>query len=238
MDWATAAKATIGRCEGPDNSLYMQVFFLQVWISGCEKPKCTSSGPNDWFIDFRFVLFRFQFNCRLQCSTEAQIIIQNSGEFQKTLNLAICSTQIAVIVIISLFVEHANCCQINNFQTLSHNFICWRIAYWLIEKKIKKFFADKLWKTLLGCHKNGLVWIKRIQSDFWCHSSLLFIVLKYIFSIYAVQTTLYLYLDNVHGKLYIYMYIHIHIIYTWFSFFFIQHRLLTACLSLWISVVK
>lgn len=147
MDWATAAKATMGRCEGPDNSLYMHVFFcLQVWISGCEKPKCTSSGPNDWFIDFRFVLFCFQFNCRLQCSTEAQIIIQNSGEFQKTLNFAICSTQIAVIVIISLFVEHGNCCHINNFQTLSHNFqtkhvwiICRRIAYWLIKIKIKVF---------------------------------------------------------------------------------------------------
>lgn len=68
----------------------------------------------------------------------------------------------------------------------------------------------------LGCHKNGLVWIKWIQSDFWCHSSLLFTVLKYIFSIYVVQTTLYLYLDDVHGKLYIYiyMYIHIYIIYT------------------------
>lgn len=78
-------------------------FFFKSESVVCEKPKCTSSGPNDWFIDFRFVLFCFQFNCRLQCSTKAQIIIQNSGAFQKTLNLAICSTQIAVIVIISLF---------------------------------------------------------------------------------------------------------------------------------------
>lgn len=96
MDQATAETAATGRSE--------ELIVRCVEVMPVKSQSAPTKALTTVLVIF-FVLFCFHVNCTLQRSADAQMIILKTPEFQKTVHFAICSQQIAVIVIIPVFVE-------------------------------------------------------------------------------------------------------------------------------------